>query len=605
MGKFQITFQGRVYAGVFLDYWSHSRLESCLKHPHTKNNVLGLDIETFPSLPFEKHPEGGLSRFLSGIGCVQICDGTRVLVVQTTGILPDNLRSFLFKHRFVAHNALFELHHLSTQDGLMQPNIDCSMLMYSLYKSATTAERFKMSLQAAVLDLYDEEMEKESQKSNWQDELSQEQIRYAALDAIATKCLYSTLAPMLKELALKQIYDLNKAAQRPLTSMKLNGIGFNVQEHELLISSWTSAKEAAKEKLFKMLPEDINVNSAKQLSDWSKENLGPSQLKGWPKSPKTVHLQFNAKALAYQSGIPFIKDLLEYKKYEKRITTYGTKFLRYINPITQRIHPGFTLCQTDTGRLSCRSPNLQNQPRDGAMRSLFVPEPGNVLVVADYSQIELRCAAELSRDTVMLTAYAEGQDLHRITGASISGKELSQVTKEDRQKAKAVNFGLLFGAGAKTLIDYAKMSYGVDMSFKEATAAVEAFRDTYPEYREWQLQQAANAELELKAVTQLGRIRQLPEKGFFTRSMNTPVQGAAAEVVLTALVLLEKNLNGLAQIINCVHDEIMLEVEKKYSQKACDVLVLSMEEAWQAVFPGASARDLVEANIGDTWEEAK
>ncbi len=222
----------------------------------------------------------------------------------------------------------------------------------------------------------------------------------------------------------------------------------------------------------------------------------------------------------------------------KGLSTYGKGYAAHISPVTGRIHASFLL-GTAAGRLSCQSPNIQNPPRDAAFRALFAPAPGRCLVVADYGQIELRVAALVSGDSAMRAAYEQGQDLHRKTAAAVLGIEPGAVTKGQRQMAKAVNFGLLFGQGAKGLQAYAKASYGAELSQREAEKARAAFFTAYPGLRRWQEQQQEQARFAKQVHTPGGRCRGLDgDRQLATASLNTPIQGGAAECLLAALAAL-------------------------------------------------------------------
>jgi DNA polymerase I len=229
--------------------------------------------------------------------------------------------------------------------------------------------------------------------------------------------------------------------------------------------------------------------------------------------------------------------------------------------------------------------------------------------VADYSQIELRVAALVSQDPVMLEAYEKGEDLHTKTAAAVAGIAPEQVTKEQRQAAKAINFGLLYGQGPEGLAQYAKESYGVEMSLLEAKRAKEAFFRTYRGLARWQQQRSRLSKLEMKARTPGGRVRdfRLEGKGYkYTEALNTPVQGGAAEIMLSALVALERKLEGVnAKVANLIHDEIVAEAAEGDLAKAMKALQEAMIEGMWAVFPEASAKGLVDVKIVRNWAEAK
>jgi DNA polymerase-1 len=170
----------------------------------------------------------------------------------------------------------------------------------------------------------------------------------------------------------------------------------------------------------------------------------------------------------YRHDYPIVGMLLAYRKAAKRASTYGKNWEKYINPTTGRIHAQWHQIGADTGRMACAKPNLQNIPRDPAYRRCFVPREGNVFIKSDYPQIELRIAAELSGDPDMIAAFQRGDDIHRWVASKITGKPLEEITKEERQRGKAANFGLLYGQGAEGLRDLAEQDYDVILSLQEA-----------------------------------------------------------------------------------------------------------------------------------------
>jgi DNA polymerase I-like protein with 3'-5' exonuclease and polymerase domains len=677
----------------------------------------------------------------------------------------------------------------------------------------------------------------------------------------------------------------------------------------------------------------ISPNSVKQKSDWFRANVSKKDLEQWPESEASGHLKMDKDTLPLFDHIPEAKLLLDYGYYAKLYSTYGVGFMKHILDVdsVSKIYTNFTLCKTNTGRMSSYAPNMQNLVRTQEVRSLFQSYGENrKILCADFSQIEVRVAAELSKDTTMLEAYRTGKDIHKITAAAMSHKRIEEVTKEERQAGKAcfsgdteiltengwcrfdeydgqnkvaqytpsvipndpttkfdftgditftypidfkkfynrrvylmedkgvsilctgdhnilyttyrdylktlradnickpniirhiisagyydidselneyetrllaacisdgttkskgkpvqfnfkrlhkinrlhnlckranvvyrcytnkksgytifyvefkdivekyandgktlewdcihrlngywyldearywdggnytsrkdsfrftsVNkqtldimqamaclsgmtarirpsgktgysntdrfelfyrteslprlrtdayfikqdkkipvycvqvpsgyiilrrkdkvfilnncvFGLLYGAGAETLKKYAKKSYNVVMTDEEAAKAVQTFRTTYPEYREWQISQAGAAEKELTVKTPLGKIRTLPEDGYYTRSMNTPVQGGAGEIMLEALVRIwtyiqEHDVD--AYLVNVVHDEVLVDCHDDDVEEMQEAIKTSMCNAVLSIFPDASVKDLVDkVGVGDNWAEAK
>ena len=314
---------------------------------------------------------------------------------------------------------------------------------------------------------------------------------------------------------------------------------------------------------------------------------------------------------AHLSELPELEYLITYKKYNKYLSTYGDNIKLFINPKTNRIHGSYTLGYTDTGRLSSMKPNIQNFPREEWYRKLFIPQNDNVLVCADFSQVEVRVAAILSGEENMLKAYREGKDLYKHTASLLFRKPEEEITKEERQRAKAVVLGLQFGMGYKTLCKYA-LNYGVKLSEEESNTLVVRYKEAYPRLTAWQVETTTIASELLSTQTVCGMKRKLSDDNYYTCSLNTPVQGSAAEVILVALTVLDEYIqknNLSAKIVATVHDEILVECSKEDSQVVKKALETIMHKAFIFVFDkvgikGADA-NIVEAHIGGNWYEAK
>lgn len=355
----------------------------------------------------------------------------------------------------------------------------------------------------------------------------------------------------------------------------------------------------------------VSPDSNRQLSNWFKSELTAATLANWPISEKSGDLKMDYDTLEEFSHIPVAAKLMEYSEYAKLYSTYGTSLQEHVIDTGDydAIFPSFSLCFTGTGRMSSFAPNLQNLPRDKSVRALFIPRNNDrKLLCADFSQIELRVLAILSEDEVMLQAYEDGQDLHTITAANFARVEYDEVSKEQRQGAKGINFGLIYGAGPTTLRKYCKSTYGVVMEEEEAEEAVAVFRALYPQVRQWQLSTAAHAEQTLEVTTPSGKIRRLPSDGTYSASMNTKVQGGAAEVMLEAMIRIWDFINsspvgGRAFLVNVVHDEMTLDVHEDDVDVVKEAMERCMTEAFLEVFPGACVRGLVEVKVCNNWSE--
>ena len=226
--------------------------------------------------------------------------------------------------------------------------------------------------------------------------------------------------------------------------------------------------------------------------------------------------------------------------------------------------------------------------------------------MADYSQVELRAAAAIAGETKMIDAYKAGADLHKLTAATVLGKPEDAVTKADRQLAKAVNFGLIYGQSAPGLVKYAATSYGVTMDEDEATRIRQAFFRTYSRLRQWHGTSHNQAEEGITEVrTRSGRRRLIPgtasEWERFTALVNTPVQGGTADGMKHALILIHERLPKSARIVSTVHDEVVVECPEQFADDCREIITTAMVEAMTALFPEVPIE--VEGNVCTTWAE--
>ena len=338
------------------------------------------------------------------------------------------------------------------------------------------------------------------------------------------------------------------------------------------------------------LGSDINPNSPKQLKEVLTE--------------KGLGLTNTSEQTLKQSGHRLARCILNYRSAKKQMEQAET-ILKAI-ATDGRIHARFEPTGTNTGRFSSKKPNLQNIGR-GKLRTCFVPGDGNRLVVADYSQVELRIAAAIAGEERMVQAYEQGSDLHRQTASIVLGKPVEDISKEDRQLAKAVNFGLLYGQSAKGLVVYAETSYGVKLDIEQARQIRRKFFDEYKHLREWHSQAEKDAGSNCEVLsTKLGRKRWLPMEGDvrwqrFTALLNAPVQGGAADVIKTAIIDLQAKLPEGAGLVSTVHDELIVEVPLKDAETVKKLLEGVMLESAASLYRAVSFE--VEAHICEDWSE--
>jgi DNA polymerase I len=563
------------------------------------NGTFGVDIETAKKAPHAHLEQAGLEPHLSEIRLFQICanpETVYVFDIKATGL---EVLQPLFQYNMVAHNALFELKHLY-HAGITVPSMDCTLLMHN----ALTGKR--SSLKDLVKRYQKEDISKEEQESDWgAPVLTEQQIEYAGKDAVMALKLYRYLKEKMPGRPQENLYALLKDVQDPVMKMEYHGCNCNAATLLVLMEEWKTKADAALETCRTMLGKDTNLNSPAQISNWLEKNLDKNELERWPKT-ETGNLETGADVLQRHQHLPFVAPLADYKKYDK-LGSFGKGLLKHINPVTGRVHPSFLIGGANTGRFTCNNPNFQNIPRDEAIRSLIQAATGCKLVSADYSQVELRILAMTANESVMLKAYEDGKDLHRLTASNVSGIPFEDVTGEQRRAAKAINFGLVFGMGAKGLAEYARATYGVEMSVIEAKKASAAYFNTYPGIKIWHKQTYNFGKKYGFIKTPSGRFVRMGDKAY-TRSKNAPIQAGAAEVMIAALIEMDRAIireNLDARIVNMVHDEIVLEVAENQAEKARSVLEQAMVSGMLKIFPQATTNGLVDASIGDNWGETK
>lgn len=255
---------------------------------------------------------------------------------------------------------------------------------------------------------------------------------------------------------------------------------------------------------------------------------------------------------------------------------------------------------------NCSNPNLQQIPRTKDYRACFRPGPGKVLVVCDYGQIELRIAAEITGDKILRHIYQKGEDAHQRTASIIAGIPVDQVTKEQRQAAKAVNFGLIYGLGWEKLVTYSQVSYGVTISEKQAKSFIRRYFEGYPAVRAWHDRALRDGAREHMARTLWGRLRFLDPEKNRNEFFNTPVQGTGADGLKRSLPLVYhrlKKYGGRAKMVHMVHDEIVAEVEDdpELIEAVKQDVAAGMKEGIQPMLPHVPVE--AEASSGASWAD--
>lgn len=400
-----------------------------------------------------------------------------------------------------------------------------------------------------------------------EDELRQEP-RYAAWAASLIRDLRPVLDERMVALGLHDLYDsIELPLTRVLAEMEMNGVAIDSASLEAMADELAGRIEQLLREIYMIAGEEFNVNSTKQLAVILYEKLGLPVLK----KNKTGY-STDAEVLEKLSGQHIIVDnLLEYRMLTKLKSTYLDGLKTLISPLTGRIHTTFNQTVTTTGRLSSSEPNLQNIPvrteTGRRIREMFVPGAGwDYILSADYSQIELRVLAHMSGDANLIDAFRHGQDIHTRTAAEVFGVPMTEVTPMLRSRAKAVNFGIVYG-----ISDFG-LSRDIGVSRKEAEHYIASYFARYPGVKQFMENSVADAKKQGFVTTLFGRRRYLPDinaanfsrRSFAERTaMNTPIQGTAADIIKKAMVnVYDRLLSGgfKSRILLQVHDELLLEV---------------------------------------------
>lgn len=442
--------------------------------------------------------EAGLSPHLSGIRTVQLYAGGDTAYVIDLGEIGSECLSGLPNTWPIAHNALFEMNHLR-HIGVNLPMTHCTMLMDNAItnKHASLQELMEKNLNMRIV--------KDLQCSDWgQQTLSPEQLEYAALDALACFKLYEHYSVELRNTETIELYALMQSALWAVSDMSYSGLRLNIIALGEQTEALGEEVEGINLEIAQAFGTSFNPNSPAHLAKWITTKAPESLRKNWPKTDNGTY-KTDAFALSRYADISEIALISRYKRRNKLLSAFGTNLINYCNPSTGRIHSNFKIAGAETGRMTCSKPSLQNLPRDKTFRRLFEAPQGRKHICADYSQMELRIVAELSQDPLMKKVYQEGGDLHRCTAMAITGRE--DISAEDRQCAKAANFGLLYGQKAKGFRDYAEQQYNLKLTKDEAQEVIDSFFGQYQKLGEWQASQQKQAYYSSMVKTVGGRTR--------------------------------------------------------------------------------------------------
>ncbi|UZF90649.1 DNA polymerase [Bosea sp. NBC_00550] len=559
--------------------------------------------------------------------CSLYAGGARVGVIDMTCVNWAVLAP-VWEHPIVMHNATFDLGYLA-QRQIEPVGVHCTLQATRLLNGPDST-----SLETAAATYFGLEISKALQTSDWgAPHLTLPQVEYAATDAVVTWHLARVVLPLLGE--RRAAYDIQVGAIPAVVRMQLRGILLDVPAHAALVAALKAERaqlvgaydrECVQAGRMDLRRAGVPEN-APEVEALLNTLLPEQEREAWPRTPSSDKLSARRVDLTAGAGAhPLLQILVAIGRIDKQLSTYGERLAAQVSPVTGRIHASYRIAGAISGRSTCDKPNMQNvpdkQPVDGlpSFRTLFVAKPGYVLVAGDWSSMEMRAAACITNEENMTEAFARGEDLHVLTARTMLGLgedewlALPEETRAlHRKHAKPVNFGRLYGQGARGLVDSARAQYGLLLDPETARGWIDAYEGTYPGYPRWcrDFSRACERKGEIPIGREGGRVHEIhwnPEGFRYTQCLNLPIQGACADAFMLALAAIDEALFAAGidgGPVAAPHDEFVLEVAKADAARTAVILKEAMTAAFAVTFPGAPLHDLVVVKIGRSWAETK
>jgi DNA polymerase-1 len=610
-----------------------------MRRPAVARQPIGLDIETAPLPPYRRdrppvrlnrdgslsalqpvhNDPTGLSPHTAAIATLQLYAGGDCAFVFRNQALDLLLAShWLRRQWFVAHNATFETaflrhhtrHHRPPPHPRTRGRIECSMQATGLLLG--TGVGGGRSLAAAARAFLGLDVAKDVRPSDWgAARLSPGQLAYAAADAALAHRMWPLLADEMGAMDRTAAYALQRGAMIAVAAMELRGVLLDRPAHAALTHEW-SRELAEARRAYQQTTRQAPPSTPNEVRGWLANVLDADQLERWPRT-ETGQPSIAAAHLKRLVQIPTARPVLAILAHEKLLRSFGAGLTALINPATGRLHAHYNLAGAKSGRFTCSNPNLQQLPsrRAPEFRRCIVAAPGYLLVGCDWNQIELRATAWISGDPALTALYADGRDLHREIAAQIAGVAIKDVTKEQRQGAKAVAFGSVYGIGPRSLVESAFVSYSVEMTEAAAKQALDAFFKRFAVLDRWRRDHAAICQAQGCVRIGAGRVVEAAWEPYglsFPQCCNLPVQGICADAMLRAIALVHRRFTAAdirGGLVASVHDELLAEVAEDEAERARDLLQDAMTEGFTATFPGAPTTGVAKALIGHTWMDVK
>ena len=602
------------------------------------SRICGLDLETTGLDPLSARVR--LAQLALPSGRVYVTDAFSLPILEYLGRLVEDPAI-----KKVGHNLKFDLGFIQASQGrrLRMANLFDTMLasqvswagLYRL-EAAPKSTKFpwkkvlpEHNLKALAERHLGTSLSKEYQASNWgADTLSPEQKAYAAKDVKVLLPLHTILQEILQKNNLEHIAELEFKALPSVIEMELTGLPLDTQACRSLMEQKKTQAQALLQKL-QAEAQKAGFEARRKKGTKYSPLLNPASSQDVLAFLQAQGHKINStkegdlKALS-QAGCSWAGDLLQYRRLARQ-EKFMEDWLLKLSPIDERLHPGYFQIQAATGRFSSKEPNAQQIPKRGedgqAIRKLFRAPPGKKLIKADFSGIELRIMACLSQDKTMIEAFQSGQDLHKLTASKLAGVPLDQVTKAQRQGAKAVNFLLIYGGKPELLQRRAKETYGVDMSLEQAQEAHRKFFQTYPGVAAFHQKQRALQGCPIpffhhdfgKGVRPLSLVCSQTVKGRKrawgwktgrslardTELYNSPSQGTGADLLKAVMAEVYSSLPEEVKMIGSVHDELILEAPEAQAQDMATLLLGIMRRVGSELLSPVPVD--AEVEVLDSW----
>ena len=434
---------------------------------------------------------------------------------------------------------------------------------------------------------------------------------YAAEDADVTFRLYKLLKKNLIREKIENIYELfEKPLIKILANMEIQGVKVDDKFLNILSKKFEKKISSIEDKIYKISKKKFNIASTKQLGEFMYEDLKIASLKKTKKGSYATSASV-LEDLAFK-GNEFPKLILEWRQISKLKNTYSDSLQEHINPKTKRVHTSFLLAATTTGRLASSDPNLQNIPiktEDGKdIRKSFVSEKGNILISADYNQIEMRILADLADVKELKKAFNNQQDIHSLTASQVFNVKISEINSDMRRKAKAINFGIIYG------ISQYGLAKQIMVSNNEAAEFLNSYFKKFPEIKDYMNDTIKFCRKSGYVNNIFGRrshITGINDKNFNIRNfqeraaINAPIQGSAAEIMRLAMIRISKRIEEAKEkkckMLLQIHDELIFEVPKESEKKFTNLIRQEMTSVKDSDLHSFSTPLTVDVNSGENW----